>query len=98
MPDRYINAESLKRKCQIFATSAWKMKIKASAETIMNKFIDFIDETPTADVVEVVRCKHCKWRNKEYYGEQETEWVWYCPNVEHMVGDNWFCADGEKNE
>ena len=44
----------------------------------------------------VIRCKDCKWCNKEYYGEHETEWVWYCPNVQHMVGDEWFCADGEK--
>ena len=47
------------------------------------------------NVVEVVRCKDCKWCNKEYYGEHETEWVWYCPNIEQMVGDEWFCADGE---
>ena len=58
--------------------------------------IGLIDEEPTSDVVPVVRCKDCKWCNKEYYGEHETEWVWYCPNVEKMVGDEWFCADGEK--
>ena len=62
----------------------------------MGDAMEILDNFPTVDAVEVVRCKDCKWCNKEYYGEQETEWVWYCPNVEHMVGDNWFCADGEK--
>ena len=48
---RLIDADKLKRKCQKTATEAWKMKIKASAETIMNQFIDFIDETDTVDAV-----------------------------------------------
>ena len=51
MGKRLIDADKLKRKCQKVATEAWKMKIKASAETIMNQFIDFIDE---ADIVDAV--------------------------------------------
>lgn len=48
---RLIDADKLKRKCQKVATEAWKMKIKASAEVIMNQFIDFIDEADTVDAV-----------------------------------------------
>lgn len=55
--------------------------------------------TPTADVVEVVRCKDCKHRVFEdgsYVCDLDT-WDF------HELGrnaedDNWFCADGEKRE
>ena len=52
---KLIDADKLKRKCQKTATEAWKMKINASAETIMNQFIDFIDEADTVDAVPVRR-------------------------------------------
>ena len=53
-----------------------------------------IDDTPTADVVEVVRCKDCKW---------------YClwPRYGFMICDMWmgnqpneddFCSRGERRE
>ena len=60
MNKRFIDANKLKRRCQKLATEAWKLKIKASAETIMNQFIDFVEEAPTEDAVEVVYCKDCK--------------------------------------
>ena len=51
---------------------------------------------PTADVVEVVRCKDCKLRGKAdcptaYYSEYEGEYV--CP-----MNDNDFCNYGERKE
>lgn len=48
---------------------------------------ELIDDTPTADVVEVVRCKYCA-----YYDP----WVCWLNDVE--TGDNWFCAGGERKE
>ena len=57
---RTIDADTLKRKVQRLATEAWKMQVKASAETILNQFIDYIDHAPTVDAVPVVRCKYCK--------------------------------------
>ena len=44
---RLIDADALKNRIQKLATEAWKMKIKASAETILNQFIDFINDAPT---------------------------------------------------
>ena len=43
---------------------------------------------PTADVVEVVRCKDCA--KKEYC---RTSNVWTI-----SPSDDWFCADGERRE
>ena len=47
---RLINADALKRKAQKEATEAWKMNIKAPVETILNQFIDWIDDATTVDV------------------------------------------------
>ena len=44
---RLIDGDALKRRAQKVATEAWKMKIKAEVETILNQFIDWIDEAPT---------------------------------------------------
>ena len=52
-----------------------------------------ISEAPTIDAVHVVRCKHCKYHEDEEIG------MVYCPNViGGWVGENWFCADGERKE
>ncbi len=40
---------------------------------------------------EVVRCRECKYREREEPG------MVYCPNtVGGWVDENWFCAGGEK--
>ena len=56
-----------------------------------------IDEAPTADVVEVVRCKDCKKANTDecpisYWDDDWGKW-----RISY-AGDNWFCADGERRE
>lgn len=57
-----------------------------------NAFVSLVKRQPTADVVEVVRCKDCKHR--EQYD---------CNNImldgtKCGVTDDWFCADGERKE
>lgn len=49
---RPIDADKLKRRAQKVATEAWKMKTTASVETILNQFIDWIDEAETVDAVQ----------------------------------------------
>ena len=59
------------------------------------KIIRCISRTPTADVVEVVRCKDCK------YHENERIDMVYCPavlGVGSWVENDWFCKDGERRE
>ena len=58
---RTIDADTLKRKVQRLATEAWKMQVKASAETILNQFIDYIDHAPTVDAVTVRHGHWVKW-------------------------------------
>ena len=59
---------------------------------------DDIDNAPTADVVEVVRCKDCKWQDK---GENECESWNLCRHnvIEHFaIYDEHFCGWGERRE
>ena len=58
-----------------------------------------IRNTPTADVVEVVRCKDCKWSNDDCsecmsptlaLGGDYTSCLYIEPN--------WYCANGERKE
>lgn len=59
---KLIDADKLKRKCQKVATEAWKMKIKASIETTLNQFIDWIDQAEPVDAVPV---RHGRWKHKK---------------------------------
>ena len=52
---------------------------------------DRLDEIPAADVVEVVRCKDCRWHEDEEPG------MVYCPaTVGGWVENDWFCKGGER--
>ena len=50
-----------------------------------------IDALPSVDAVEVVRCKDCRWHEREQPG------MVYCPNtVGNWVEDDWYCKGGER--
>lgn len=58
--------------------------------------IGILEEVPTDDVVEVVRCKDCR-----HHEEEELGMVYCCMNamiVGGWVPEDWFCADGERGE
>ena len=67
-----------------------------------------IEILPSADAVEVVRCKDCKhrWVN-EHYGEKRYMKIKAMCSLDtddpfelgrNAYDDNWFCADGERND
>ena len=93
---RYIDAD-----CLIQEIEYWRDKIvdtygkndeyaNCLAEVMMK-----IDDAPTADVVEVVRCKDCKYYNRLHH---------YCDGIGYWFGeedawsDNGFCYKGERRE
>lgn len=53
-----------------------------------------IDEAPTIDAVEVVRCKYCKHSEEALLPDQE---LW-CNVKETYCTYDWFCADGKKRD
>lgn len=51
----------------------------------------FIDDAPTVDAVEVVRCKDCKYMTQWAYGRYCTVW-----DGVNGMGDDGFCNYGER--
>lgn len=56
---------------------------------------DDIDNAPTVDAVEVVRCKDCRW-GREVCGNIECFVDLNLPPEYH--GYEWFCPNGERGE
>lgn len=84
---KYINAEKLEK-------DGWSASrtYPQDAHTMVyetKKMTDF----PTADVVEVVRCKDCAY--KQYYFTNDMVKCG-CGNGTHH--EDFFCADGERKE
>ena len=69
---RYIDAELLLRKSiqerRFFIYTENLIKGGYDVQTVYNDLAEFVESIPTADVVEVVRCKDCK------YFLDEDEW------------------------
>lgn len=85
-----------------------KGEIGSFYNTIIQHDIDVIVELPSADAVEVVRCKDCKhrWVN-EHYGEKGYMKIKAMCLLDtddpfelgrNAYDDNWFCADGERKD
>lgn len=87
---RYIDADKLK---DAFHTDT--EHLQSRDEHLFDLIMFEIDETPTADVVEVVRCKDCKKRYTKncslcYDTANKGYFLW------SMINDNFFCAYGER--
>ena len=78
MAKRYIDADALKLLFPDNGEGSWTYNVTAKA---------YIDSIPTADVVEVVRCKDCKnWEVEEDNG-------FYCYETCVLSGFNTTCDD-----
>lgn len=80
---RTIDADALKNRIQKLATEAWKMKIKASAETILNQFIDFINDAPTVSAQP--EPKEGEWVQIQRYA-RDAQPDLECPFCKHRIG------------
>lgn len=78
---RYIDAEKIR-------------PYKGFFEKVDNvpKFYDWVETLPTADAVEVVRCKECKHRDAETGFCEGRGWPM------QLVHDDGFCDKGERSE
>ena len=90
-------SDYIKRKDAIKALEGWKI----SGEMILGT-------VPPADVVEVVRCKDCRYRSKTWYEDKRRKdggyWIIGCNNdniAERVYGlahDDDFCSFGERKD
>ncbi len=86
MSKRYIDAYALENRVEDFE------KLTGMKLDIVH---DFISSQPTADVIEVVRCKDCRW-GKEVCGNIECFVDTNAPSEYH--GYEWFCPNGDTKE
>ena len=85
---RIIDADKLKQHYAYWESSKYDYMQEEK-----KLFDDIVDQQPTADVVEVVRCKDCKWFNPINNGDHG-----YCGTPFHgatVYGDD-YCSDGER--
>ena len=64
-----------------------------------NKVIDRIKSAPTADVVEVVRCKDCMYGEHCYPSKrigEEAEPAYWCKFMDQIVSVDGYCVYGKK--
>ena len=87
---RYIEATKLETLCDIMAD-----KCDDNGDSNWNQFRTAVECSPTVDVVEVVRCKDCRW-GKEACGNIECFVDSNIPSEYH--GYEWFCPNGERRE
>ena len=86
--------------CAECADYNWKKhKCNRGSSIETNARDPFYDDCPLPEVVEVVRCKDCKWylSGIDNVGQQFSR----CNNVENIrvygqTTPNWFCADGKR--
>ena len=60
--------------------------------------LEFIEAQPTTDVVEVVRCKECKYWHREIHNGIEYFNYSSCDLNHYGDGHNFYCADGERKD
>lgn len=63
--------------------------------TLEEAILMMIDETPSADVVEVVRCKDCADWDKTWQPSAEGH---YCPSIDLVTSPDFYCGYGERRE
>lgn len=75
------------------------MSVTEDYNTIMELLKAFSDQPPLIDVIEVVRCKDCRWYEIYQLKKDGTEdrryKPSYCTLLRHNFTPDWFCADGE---
>ena len=86
MAKEYIEREAAKRELL-----SWAVSLNHPEYLIKDDALHIIDSFPAADVVEVVRCKDCKYMTQWAYGRYCTVW-----DEVNGMGDDGFCNYGER--
>ena len=89
---RYIDADELEKAVEKYFSG---LPIQGRYD-----ILEIIAKTPTADVVEVVRCKECIWWDKSEdspFGFCNVPY-WVCKNWDDGTGADDFCHKAERRE
>ena len=111
---RYIDADALIEEMQRCSYETWSKGLNSSwwanSVKLKDNMVNLIKKAPSADVVEVVRCKDCKYWDKDnieqhtYSSEDSTladfaECTrWSNWSVCHLLRFNDYCSCGERSK
>ena len=94
--ERYNNADLISRQDAIEAVIKRIEKSECGESVDHNKVLADIKSLPSADVVEVVRCKDCKFRKIEFGWNGKRYKM--CANTDYPTDDDAYCSYGERRE
>lgn len=86
MTNQYIEREAAKRELL-----SWAVNINHPEYLIKDDALHIIDSIPAADVVEVVRCRECK-----YHEDTDVTGFKHCCLLSKIVRYNDFCSYGKR--
>ena len=99
---KYIDVEELVKEIERCSYETWSKGVNptwwAQAVKVKDNILGCIERQPTADVVEVVRCKDCKY----LYCLSAVDRQFYCRHFPkgltgiNIVEDNPYCSYGER--
>lgn len=94
----YIDRQAVIDMFQRNAYDDWNQGVSTTWASAFSECADMVEDIPSADAVEVVRCKDCKYQDK---GENESE-SWnvcnYRPWLYFSINDDDYCSNGEQKE
>lgn len=81
-----------------FRIPTFDLNISAQDErAIGDRFEEFLESIPAADVVEVVRCKECSYWDREWQPAWDTRRTHhYCPMIDGSTTEDFFCSFGAR--
>ena len=83
---KYIDADAF----EVFGYTSQDGTFDDGVQFVLEK----LDEQPTADVVEVVRCKDCKYGERKDYMPAKYCNLRYCKNSLNYHDKDFYCAMG----
>lgn len=108
---RYIDGDALTERILGTGIVTKTEETQSLWHALQTGVVEYINRMPTADVVEVVRCKDCKhrpvYKDTEIHAPQDhrSGWSdWACPYLcsdwyyNRMPKDNDFCSHGERRD
>lgn len=94
---KYIDAEALKAAVSAYHDSLKPRSLGILADVVIHDVLDIIDETPAADVVQVVRCRDCVCMGmRPPLPEGHREDCGWCMLHGGVMLHEDFCSNGER--
>lgn len=87
---RLINAEHLKKRATDLDDDCWDYYGQSTAD-----FLEYIDNEPTVDAIEIVRCKDCIYWQDNNGGYPHIMCRW---NTDETPDEDDYCSWGERRD